>query len=310
MTAIKQVSVHSARHLKNVESYLDWHRDKALAHDTFNIIDEDRAFIEMDETRRSAGHDVPGKANSRWTPIEHQVVAFNADECSCNGGKMTPELCMKYAREYVRTRYEDYESVLVLHLEHCASDNTDRYCCHIAINRSNILSGLRLDEGPARQAAKARVATIRSLDQKYGLKQLERGKANSRVHGRQPGTAERDMARKGQAERSENERVRRTVAKRIEEVGRMPDCPDRMAELSRRLARDGIKLKRSKGGDLQYRFHSKSLGGERRVNGARLGYVTHRRTGRTIRFTYHGVLRAIRLCMQLYRTMDYLSRNY
>ena len=216
---------------------------------------------------------------------------------------------MEYTREYVRTRYEDYESVLVLHLEHCASDNTDRYCCHIAINRSNILSGLRLDEGPARQAARARVATIRTLDEKYGLKQLERGKANSRVHGRQPGAAERDMARKGRAERSENERVRRTVAKRIEEVGRMPDCPDRMAELSRRLARDGIKLKRSKGGDLQYRFHSKSLGGERKVNGVRLGYVTHRRTGRTIRFTYHGVMRAIRLCMQLYRTMDYITRD-
>lgn len=309
MTAIKQVSVHSTRHLKNVESYLDWHRDKALAHDTFNIIDEDRAFIEMDETRRSAGHDVPGKTNSRWTPMEHQVVAFNADECSCNGGKMTPELCMEYAREYVRTRYEDYESVLVLHLERCASDNTDRYCCHIAINRSNIQSGLRLDEGPARQAARARVATIRALDEKYGLKQLERGKANSRVHGRQPGSAERDMARKGQAERSENERVRRTVAKRIEEVGRIPDCPDRMAELSRRLARDGIRLKRSKGGDLQYRFHSKSLGGERKVNGARLGYVTHRRTGRTIRFTYRGVVRAIKLCMQLYRTMDYVTRD-
>ena len=309
MTAIKQVSVHSARHLKNVESYLDWHRDKALAHDTFNIIDEDRAFIEMDETRRSAGHDVPGKTNSRWTPMEHQVVAFNADECSCNGGKMTPELCMEYAREYVRTRYEDYESVLVLHLERCANDNTDRYCCHIAINRSNILSGLRLDEGPARQAARARVATIRALDEKYGLKQLERGKANSRVHGRQPGSAERDMARKGQAERSENERVRRTVAKRIEEVGRIPDCPDRMAELSRRLALDGIRLKHSKGGDLQYRFHSKSLGGERKVNGARLGYVTHRRTGRTIRFTYRGVVRAIKLCMQLYRTMDYVTRD-
>ena len=99
------------------------------------------------------------------------------------------------------------------------------------------------------------------------------------------------------------------LAKRIEEVGRIPDCPDRMAELSRRLAQDGIKLKRSRGGDLQYRFHSKSLGGERKVNGARLGYVTHRRTGRTIRFTYHGVMRAIKLCMQLYRTMDYITRD-
>ena len=89
----------------------------------------------------------------------------------------------------------------------------------------------------------------------------------------------------------------------------MPDCPDRMAELSRRLAQDGIELGRSKGGDLQYRFHSKSLDGERKVNGARLGYVVHRRTGHTIRFTYHGVMRAIKLCMQLYRTMDYITRD-
>ena len=89
----------------------------------------------------------------------------------------------------------------------------------------------------------------------------------------------------------------------------MPGCPDRMAELSHRLAQDGSRLKRSKNGDLQYRFRSKSLGGERKVNGARLGYVVHRRTGRTIRFTYHGVMRAIKLCVQLYRTMDYITRD-
>ena len=56
--------------------------------------------------------------------------------------------------------------------------------------------------------------TVRTLDERYGLRQLERGKANSRVHARQPGTEERDMARKGQAERSENARVRVAVARR------------------------------------------------------------------------------------------------
>lgn len=309
MTAISQTSVCSKRHLANMKSYLDWNREKALAHDTINIIDEERWFEEMDETRESLGHNVAGKVGARCTYMQHQIIAFNPDECSCNGGKMTPELCMDYAREYARVRYPDNEIAIVVHIETCKGDNTQRLAAHLAINRSVLTSGLRLDEGPARQAAKARVATIRTLDEKYGLRQLERGKSNSRVHGRQPGAAERDMARKGQAERSENERVRRTVAKRIEEVGRMPDCPDRMAELSRRLAQDGIKLKRSKDGDLQYRFHSKSLGDERKVNGVRLGYVTHRRTGRTIRFTYHGVMRAIRLCMQLYRTMDYITRD-
>lgn len=168
---------------------------------------------------------------------------------------------MEYARDYALVRYPDQECVMVLHHEHCKSDGTDRFAAHIAINRSNLSTGLRLDEGPrAGRRGRGRRPSA-PLAARYGLRQLERGKANSRVHGRQPGAAERDMARKGQAERSENERVRRTVAKRIEEVGRMPDCPDRMAELSRRLARDGISLKRSKDGDLQYRFHSKSLGG-------------------------------------------------
>ena len=77
------------------------------------------------------------------------------------------------------------------------------------------------------------------------------------------------MARKGQAARSENARIRVAVARRIEEVGRMRDCPDRMGELERRLRRDGIELARSKGGSLQYRFPSKSLGGMRKVNGGR-----------------------------------------
>lgn len=309
MTAVKQVSVCSERHLRNIRSYLDWNREKVLAHDTQNIIDEGRWFEEMRTTREQFHHNEPGKVGARCTYMQHVTLNFNPDECSCNGGKMTPERCMDYARDYIQMRYGTHECLVVLHREHCGSDGTDRFSAHVAVNRSDLATGLRLNEGPARAAAKSRAETVRALDEKYGLRQLERGKANSRVHGRQPGAEERDMARKGQAERSENERVRRTVAKRIEEVGRMPDCPDRMAELSRRLVQDGISLKRSKGGDLQYRFRSKSLGGERKVNGARLGYVTHRRTGRTIRFTYHGVMRAIRLCMQLYRTMDYMTRD-
>ena len=56
------------------------------------------------------------------------------------------------------------------------------------------------------------------------------------------------MASKGQTERSESARVRAAVARRIEEVGHMRDCPDRMGELERRLRRDGIELARSKGG--------------------------------------------------------------
>lgn len=50
MTAIKQTSVCSERHLSRLRDYLSWDRDKALAHDTQNVIDEDRWFEEMADT--------------------------------------------------------------------------------------------------------------------------------------------------------------------------------------------------------------------------------------------------------------------
>lgn len=304
MTAIKQTSVTSRKHLARLRGYLDWDRDKVLDHDTQNIIDERRWFAEMEETREALGHNEPGKAGCKCTYMQHQILAFNPDDCSCNGGKMTPEMCMDYARDYLRARYGDYEAVVVLHLEKCLGDGTERYAVHIGLNRSNLVTGRRLDEGPARKAASARVKTVCELDERYGLRRLERGKANSRSHARQPGAAERDMARKGQATRSENARVRTAVARRIEEVGRMPECGDRMAELSRRLAKDGITLARSKGGSLQYRFHSESLGGERKVNGARLGFARNRKTGRVTRFTLRGVGIAMRIAWELANERD------
>ena len=60
MTAIKQMSVCSERHLSRLRDYLSWDREKALAHGTQNIIDEDRWFQEMADTRKAMGHDMPG----------------------------------------------------------------------------------------------------------------------------------------------------------------------------------------------------------------------------------------------------------
>lgn len=132
MTAIKQTSVTSRKHLASLKAYLDWNREKALAHDTLNIIDENRWFEEMDETREAAGHNKPGKSGARCTFMQHQIIGFNPDECSCNGGKMTPALCMKYARQYVLTRYPNQEAVIVLHEEHCKGDGTTRYAATLA----------------------------------------------------------------------------------------------------------------------------------------------------------------------------------
>lgn len=301
MTAIKQTSVCSEKHLSRLKDYLSWDRDKALAHDTQNIISEERWFQEMADTRKAMGHDKPGKAGAKCTYMQHQILGFLPDECDLNGGKMTPEMCMRYARDYVAERYPNQEVVIVLHRERCRPDDTDRYAAHLGINRSDLETGRRLDEGPARKAAAARVKTVRTLDERYGLKQLERGKANSRVHARQPGKAERDMARRGQAMRSENARVREAVARRVEEVGRIPKCPDRLGELERRLKNDGIELAESKGGSLQYRYHSKSLGATRKVNGGRLGFAVDRSSDIVVRFTLRGIATAMRAFWELER---------
>ena len=157
-----------------------------------------------------------------------------------------------------------------------------RFACHLGVNRSGLATRLRLDERPARRAAAARAATVRALDERYGLWQLERGRAGD----------------------SENARARAAVARRVEEVGRMRSCPDRMAELERRLARDGIRMRRGARGGLQYEFRSRSLGGTRRVSGARLGFARDRRTGVVVRFTARGIREGLEAFRALERVAE------
>lgn len=309
MTAIKQVSVKSRAHLGRLEGYLDWDREKVLGHDTQNLLARDceGAFREMDATRESYGHNRPGRAGARCTYMQHQILAFAPSECDVNGGRMTPELCMRYAREYVATRYPDSEAVIVLHREHCKSDGTDRYAAHIALNRSLLDgTGRRLDEGPARKAAAARVRTVRELDERYGLRQLERGR-NDQAHARQPSRAEREWQRRDSSHRSENDLVRERVAVRACEVAALRGCPNRPRELARRLGEDGITMTRSKTGDLQYRFESESLrrsggGSVRKVNGATLGRAVSR-AGRSIGLDAHGMRLALGLARQAARAV-------
>lgn len=87
--------------------------------------------------------------------MQHQVIGFNPDECSCNGGPMTPSRCMEYARDYIAKRYPNQEIVIVLHEERCRSDGSARFAAHLAINRTDLETGRRLNDGPARAAAKS-----------------------------------------------------------------------------------------------------------------------------------------------------------
>ena len=77
----------------------------------------------------------------------HQMLGFNPDECDINGGKLSPEDCMRYAKEYAEKFYPNQEVVFALHNEYCKEDKTHRYAVHMVINRSDLSNGKRLAEG-------------------------------------------------------------------------------------------------------------------------------------------------------------------
>ncbi|WP_172623366.1 relaxase/mobilization nuclease domain-containing protein [Arabiibacter massiliensis] len=185
MTIVKTAGVRTSRHARNLRAYLE---DKdALARETVNIIEEGRAFEEMAETRRLAGHDRPSRKGAENTIMLHFVLAFLPEEADVNGGPMTPEACMAYAREFMARRgYDEHQVVLALHREHCEADGTDRYAVHIAVNRTNLRTGKRLHEGRSAQAKRDRAATVRELDAEWGLHQVAEGVPNSAIHALQP----------------------------------------------------------------------------------------------------------------------------
>lgn len=107
MTAIKQVAVTSAQHMKSLAGYLDRSSAKhdALDLDSQNLNDPDGWAREMDRTREAYGHNGPGRAGCKTTYCYHQIIAFNPDECDVNGGKLTKAGCMGFAREWVERYY-------------------------------------------------------------------------------------------------------------------------------------------------------------------------------------------------------------
>lgn len=294
MTVVKQVAVCSRRHARSLGRYLDWGRGKALGHGSQNLADERGWAAEMDRTREAYGHNEPGRKGARCTYLYHQVLAFDPDECDLNGGRLSPGECLGYAREYVRARYPDQEAVWVLHRER-APDGTERYAVHLAINRTDLATGRRLDEGPARRAAADRARTVRELDARHGLRQLSRGR-NSRAHARQPGAGERSWrSNPAHADRrTDNDLLREAVARRVVEVAGLPGCPNPMRELARRLALDGVGMGLSAGGDLQFSRRDPATGRARRVNGATLG-AARSPSGGEVRLDRAGVERALGL---------------
>ena len=246
MTVIKQKGVASKAHLMALSEYLD--DDRALMRGTQNLSRFENWERECKSTRRAYSHDEPGKAGAKATYMYHQVISFLPEECSCSpkGGKMTPEACMAFAREWLERNYPQYEAAFCLHEEKCKADGTSRYAVHIALNRTNLETGNRLCEGLGAKGKSARASHMRELDERWGLRQLERGNRNSMAHAMQPSKAERAMGARGAT--PEKQIVRERVRERASEIARDAPPGNRMRELARRLESDGIRMSVSANG--------------------------------------------------------------
>ena len=71
------------------------------------------------------------------------------------------------------------------------------YAVHIVINRSDLSTGKRLDEGRGKDAKARRASRVRAMDKAWGLKQVERGVRNSDVHKKQLSIREKELASRG-----------------------------------------------------------------------------------------------------------------
>ena len=209
MTIVKQAGVSSKSHQKNLRSYINDDR-KVLLRDSQNLehcTNIKRWATFMEATRKRFGHNKAARhirdketgelVEAKNTIMLHQILAFLPEECDINGGKLRPEDCMRYAKEYVAKYYPHQEVVFALHNEYCKADRTHRYAVHIVINRSDLETGKRLDEGRGKSAMVRRASRVRDLDAEWGLKQVERGMENSTIHKRQPSKVEREIEARG-----------------------------------------------------------------------------------------------------------------
>lgn len=205
MTIIKQKSVTGGTsHQKNLRNYIN-NDEKVILRASQNMemcsdIKQWSSF--MKHTREMFGHNKASRKGkdgkeAKNTILYHQILGFNPDECDINGGQLSPQDCMKYAQEYAQKYYPNHEIVFALHNEFCREDKTHRYAVHMVINRSDLATGKRLDEGLGVKAKKERANRVRSMDEAWGLKQVEEGRINSTIHHRQPSRVEKELEKKG-----------------------------------------------------------------------------------------------------------------
>ena len=202
MTIIRQFAVSDNTSRKRLRDFFN-HDESILLRDSnfLPLFDATQTeYLEkwdrhMEATRRAYGHDTPSrhirdKVTRKLVPAKntimyHQTLNFLADECDINGGKLTPEDCLRYAGEYAATYYADYEYVLAVQKVTSKDDDVSRYVVHVIINRTDLKTGKRLNEGRADTIAKVHARHIRAMDELWGLRVVEKGKQNSVIHSKQ-----------------------------------------------------------------------------------------------------------------------------
>lgn len=231
MTIIKQRAVTQKGHQKHLRAYINDDR-KVMLRDSQNMegcADIKRWAYYMEKTREGFGHNKASRrvrdkktgklVDAKNTILYHQILGFLPEECSCNGGKLTPDDCLRYAKEYAQKHYPHQQVVFAVHNEYCKEDKTHRYAVHMVINRSDIVTGKRLDEGRGKSAKVRRASRIRDMDAEWGLHQVERDEANSRIHKKQPSKVEREIeARGGRSYKYNLRELCRIAVQRAEDI--------------------------------------------------------------------------------------------
>lgn len=193
MTVVKQKGVSSERYAKHLRKYING--KNALARGGWNLANGKHWFSEMAMTRKMFHHDGPARAGAKNITMLHQILAFLPEECSCNGGKMTPDACMAYAEQWLAKHYPHQQVIVALHEE---SDKAGkRYAVHMAINRTDLLTGKRCETG-GRRGKYERAAWVREMDEAWNLAQLEKGRKNSKIRDRQPRDTEKKIVERGE----------------------------------------------------------------------------------------------------------------
>lgn len=290
MTAVKQIAITSTNHLKSLRGYLDRsnERHEVADMDSQHLNDPANWEREFDRTREAYGHNRAGKAGAKCTYCYHQIIAFNPSECDLNGGRLTAQDCMGFAREWVERYYPNQEAVWALHREHCAADGTDRWAVHVAINRTDLETGKRLDEGRASRQKVLHASRMRGMDERWGLAQMEKGARNSAHHARQQSRGERRAREAGLARsprfETDLDHVRRVVRESVQEVARGGET-NKMRALNESLERRGVHMRLSrdktlKSRDLVFEYRPTGTGAGKGPKRPRKASISGRKLGR------------------------------